>query len=156
MYGGASFPLGRFPVSYGLSPHVRGSPKVLPAFTEEQGSIPACTGEPKNGWEWKTLVRVYPRMYGGATEASRCVSTSAGLSPHVRGSRQAEIRDRGKSGSIPACTGEPSFFLFQEIIFRVYPRMYGGAQARPSHIKSKQGLSPHVRGSPRRRIGTKW
>ena len=46
MYGGAIKLASVFHSQPGLSPHVRGSPLVLPTGVPSIGSIPACTGEP--------------------------------------------------------------------------------------------------------------
>ena len=53
-------------------------------------------------------------------------------------------------GSIPACAGEPPTRRLTEDLVEVYPRVCGGTTYRPPMTKSGQGLSPRVRGNPRR------
>ncbi len=111
------------------------------------GSIPACTGEPLVHVIEKTLLTVYPRMYGGADVVTQVTRTGTGLSPHVRGSLVVLLRHCESDGSIPACTGEPMSVSCAFSRLKVYPRMYGGAPEIKRPAITSQGLSPHVRGS---------
>ena len=70
-------------------------------------SIPACTGEPGNSMITLYHGTVYPRVYGGTDFALLDMPAVPGLSPRVRGNRHSLWHRREKSGSIPACTGEP-------------------------------------------------
>ena len=72
--------------------------------------------------------RVYPRVYGGTN-----------WWPVVRS---------GRSGSIPACTGEPSRYSASVGRITVYPRVYGGTTATEGTSIDYDGLSPRVRGNP--------
>ena len=56
-------------------------------LTANEGSIPACAGEPMSDYEVRRLT-VYPRVCGGT-------------------GRQVQIRLVTFIGSIPACAGEP-------------------------------------------------
>ena len=115
----------------GLSPRVRGNRLPRPPARERLGSIPACAGEPQPA---RTVARgggglgsipacageppteavrtvpgkVYPRVCGGTPGARARGWASTGLSPRVRGNRADDPPERGVSGSIPACAGEPS------------------------------------------------
>ena len=114
----------------GLSPRVRGNrwhPAKQPRWG---GSIPACAGEPASASRARRarlLFWVYPRVCGGTLLPSRLRQwvwglsprvrgnpprlsnrmVSSGLSPRVRGNRKLRRPAGMRSGSIPACAGEP-------------------------------------------------
>ena len=69
------------------------------------------------------------------------------LSPRVRGSRRLAHRGGDRSGSIPACAGEPRATPRITPGPGVYPRVCGGAEISGHAIDSASGLSPRVRGS---------
>ncbi len=73
-----------------------------------------------------------------------------GLSPHVRGSRDQLPDQSARNGSIPARAGEPFARRKARSERRVYPRTCGGALSDFTISGLSTGLSPHVRGSPRR------
>ena len=49
----------------GLSPRVRGNPRISPMPSVIRRSIPACTGEPYSSNGGVETAEVYPRVYGG-------------------------------------------------------------------------------------------
>ena len=131
----------------GLSPRVRGNRHHLRSRGPSRGSIPACTGEPaseivqqSNGW-------VYPRVYGGTMATPAFRMRSAGLSPRVRGNLISLKWTDKPNGSIPACTGEPSWRRRRARPRRVYPRVYGGTVREQETGAEIPGLSPRVRGN---------
>ena len=69
-----------------------------------------------------------------------------GLSPRVRGILVQHYQEGVKRGSIPACTGNPSFSTSRSANARVYPRVYGESVSLDRQICSIRGLSPRVRG----------
>ena len=71
------------------------------------GSIPACAGEPRQGFPGSTGARVYPRVCGGTPIKRLARQLAGGLSPRVRGNRDDTAVGIGGRGSIPACAGEP-------------------------------------------------
>jgi len=134
----------------GLSPRVRGS-HVMRIWQGGAGrSIPACAGEPTARVEYGTLERVYPRVCGGAARTGGRVRRRLGLSPRVRGSHYRYLLLGGYFGSIPACAGEPLRQRSRAWPATVYPRVCGGAKPKGSANVTTKGLSPRVRGSPRR------
>ena len=150
VYGGTGRPLDHRPRRYGLSPRVRGNQEMRPCRLRQQGSIPACTGEPRARSPCVRAERVYPRVYGGTPERDvRCL-VSQGLSPRVRGNPRAERRRRPCGGSIPACTGEPGACPGAHGTRGVYPRVYGGTGRGRWPSPGSPGLSPRVRGNPSR------
>ena len=133
----------------GLSPRVRGNLMNLRPYQQEDGSIPACAGEPAairpvtyTGW-------VYPRVCGG---------TGSGSFSGLRTVR-----------SIPACAGEPQVSALPSSLSEVYPRVCGGTSWNGTDYTGLgrsiprvcggtclkrwcksviKGLSPRVRGNP--------
>ena len=92
----------------GLSPRVRGNPDKAYAALADAGSIPACAGEPECS-DGKSIQRaVYPRVCGGTPGAPSKRLPEAGLSPRVRGNRRSMGICQIRTGSIPACAGEPT------------------------------------------------
>ena len=53
-------------------------------------------------------------------------------------------------GSIPACAGEPESAPLHQRLYEVYPRVCGGTGGQHLILPSHRGLSPRVRGNPRR------
>ena len=72
----------------GLSPRVRGNPRLNGDGPTLRRSIPACAGEPPSPVSNSERHRVYPRVCGGTAQRDR----SGGQ----------------RRRSIPACAGEPS------------------------------------------------
>ena len=131
----------------GLSPRVRGSRLHRRFRARDYRSIPACAGEPHWRNDCGFVVRVYPRVCGGATIRIDAEDLEKGLSPRVRGSRSMGVAIVRRNGSIPACAGEPTAGGPGGKSGRVYPRVCGGATIRSTHCGPSKGLSPRVRGS---------
>ena len=111
----------------GLSPRVRGNPGQEELLLRQNGSIPACAGEPILILVSPRQPPVYPRVCGGTDGTSGATRLRVGLSPRVRGAHNPAVvtggvcglspRVRGNripvdagtstTGSIPACAGEP-------------------------------------------------
>ena len=152
----------------GLSPRVRGNlastvqttinGRSIPACTGEPaecsgafpalGSIPACTGEPIKPEPEPEAKAVYPRVYGGTPQPTRCADAPSGLSPRVRGNQAVLVETHVRERSIPACTGEPLPLSGSITIPSVYPRVYGGTGLGFDLGHLGLGLSPRVRGNP--------
>ena len=113
-----------------------------------QRSIPACAGEPPVLVNEAQVAEVYPRVCGGTTYGFRYPAGESGLSPRVRGNPPHGTGKCGCPGSIPACAGEPAGCPAPGSGARVYPRVCGGTNRRPSRHHPRQGLSPRVRGNP--------
>jgi len=105
--GGAFLCLSHPPSPQGLSPRVRGSQGTGHPRRLVRGSIPACAGEPTARRGPNGLLRVYPRVCGGASHTFRVWASARGLSPRVRGSPPVALRPIDHPRSIPACAGEP-------------------------------------------------
>ena len=94
-------------IARGLSPRVRGNRSVEVLRRHLDRSIPACAGEPASVAGCKKSNAVYPRVCGGTMKPCVMFSLAHGLSPRVRGNRARLIHGHLRSGSIPACAGEP-------------------------------------------------
>ncbi len=145
--GGAAARVTVKATTQGLSPRVRGSLVDFFHANVNQGSIPACAGEPQSARSRSRTRRVYPRVCGGAASRRRTSACSRGLSPRVRGSLN-DLNKRGRDvGSIPACAGEPPSGVHRRGLLWVYPRVCGGAVEDAGIRVGGSGLSPRVRGS---------
>ena len=132
----------------GLSPRVRGNHDGQGACDDEDGSIPACAGEPHRTPIGRTTRRVYPRVCGGTGAFQPHQTGQGGLSPRVRGNRRPSRCAAIPTGSIPACAGEPLRRSSATAAARVYPRVCGGTWNPLPRRSSRCGLSPRVRGNP--------
>ena len=133
----------------GLSPRVRGNHCISLHVRGQEGSIPACAGEPRPGTPRPRPYSVYPRVCGGTQAASSKPLAQYGLSPRVRGNRRALARNEARTGSIPACAGEPPCHPSRPPNARVYPRVCGGTSRHAATPICRIGLSPRVRGNLR-------
>ena len=135
----------------GLSPRVRGNRLTRDITILEGRSIPACAGEPSPPSCPPLPCRVYPRVCGGTRRGGHFHRRGQGLSPRVRGNRDALQPAVALQGSIPACAGEPRSPGRRFPASRVYPRVCGGTRPPLYRSPSRIGLSPRVRGNPGRR-----
>ena len=134
----------------GLSPRVRGNPQTEGQLVEDEGSIPACAGEPPAKKVLTRRRRVYPRVCGGTRRGAPLRPPLRGLSPRVRGNPTAPACRPFCARSIPACAGEPapgSPLSPLSPLSPVYPRVCGGTAGHRSGTPSWWGLSPRVRGN---------
>ena len=115
----------------GLSPRVRGNRSPAAASSR--------TG-------------VYPRECGGTVNRAGMREGSLGLSPRVRGNHRGRFRELRRGGSIPASAGEPYASKSSCLSAKVYPRECGGTLPPAAPVSSSMGLSPRVRGNPRRAV----
>ncbi len=129
---------------------MRGNRKTVLSPTTCSRSIPACAGEPHHGIGLEHCARVYPRVCGGTRSYWPLKLPSSGLSPRVRGNPcYWQAWDRHQR-SIPACAGEPLSQLSASRSTEVYPRVCGGTLSLAITFVYMRGLSPRVRGNPKR------
>ena len=150
MCGGTCGPRAPSGPPTGLSPRVRGNHPHLPLPPPASGSIPACAGEPRRRGARGCRKKVYPRVCGGTTPKRAVRVLRGGLSPRVRGNLFQKFVGIVVPGSIPACAGEPRGERGGQGHQRVYPRVCGGTEATEAMLTELSGLSPRVRGNPRR------
>ena len=135
------------PRAAGLSPRVRGNPRMAPPGIWRRRSIPACAGEPPERSYHGSDGQVYPRVCGGTHCQSYHWCAYHGLSPRVRGNPERQNRRSPNAGSIPACAGEPWIHRRLSAVSAVYPRVCGGTQRGRASKPDAGGLSPRVRGN---------
>ena len=154
----------------GLSPRVRGNRRSACSHSHQDGSIPACAGNPARPDAQHVLYRVYPRVCGGTQRVVLPARPLSGLSPRVRGNHALERDGRVHDGSIPACAGEPApppapgspspvypracagepaAVRSPDEYPAVYPRVCGGTARCGVQCRPPMGLSPRVRGNHR-------
>ena len=92
-------------------------------------------------------MRVYPRVCGGTNSDDFTASQWKGLSPRVRGNRSGGSTRDSRTGSIPACAGEPCYGTDETAKAMVYPRVCGGTPNSRRYTTTPVGLSPRVRGN---------
>ena len=146
--GGTVVANGKDMTDDGLSPRVRGNHTVESIKGLENGSIPACAGEPPKDGLADGTQEVYPRVCGGTAARNEKPVSVTGLSPRVRGNRGQPDQTVICDGSIPACAGEPRSGCWPVSGRRVYPRVCGGTLLALALSLAISGLSPRVRGNP--------
>ena len=134
----------------GLSPPVRGNPARASMITLRWRSIPARAGKPRLSRSIPAGVKVYPRPCGETFRRDARALCATGLSPPVRGNHSRALTNIVTPRSIPARAGKPRTPKQCAGHRRVYPRPCGETRRRPPHPPSLRGLSPPVRGNPRR------
>jgi len=135
----------------GPSPRARGSLLSMTFVDMDNGSIPACAGEPLEAPNSGHPSRVHPRVRGGATGISSIGMRLKGPSPRARGSLTGGHRAILLCGSIPACAGEPFGRRLDRDRCGVHPRVRGGAIMTKAVLIPDEGPSPRARGSHRDR-----
>ena len=146
----------RRPPRMGLSPRVRGNPTWQLDVAVNYGSIPACAGEPSAFFAGDGHPQVYPRVCGGTQSTVGRMTPLRGLSPRVRGNRDALSGLPRLARSIPACAGEPPGMYLGAYPGKVYPRVCGGTYLDWADDCIRIGLSPRVRGNPPSATGPRW
>ena len=134
----------------GLSPRVRGNPVRQRLAGHCGRSIPACAGEPEPSGQRCTRCRVYPRVCGGTLNQTRLCHPYPGLSPRVRGNPIFFHDEPPRTGSIPACAGEPLCRQATPVWCQVYPRVCGGTDDIDGADDLPQGSIPACAGEPQR------
>ena len=145
--GGTHWPHLRCLYSSGLSPRVRGNPRLIHVIGDADRSIPACAGEPAGQLLLAHGSGVYPRVCGGTASRRGGELGSMGLSPRVRGNPMRVYSSTSWVRSIPACAGEPVRSVRQHEKLSVYPRVCGGTRLQKAAVRRQDGLSPRVRGN---------
>ena len=132
----------------GLSPRMRGNPRIAPRAICMFRSIPAYAGEPRRREPGGPHPQVYPRVCGGTPSAGLYSARAVGLSPRMRGNRDLPARHERYRGSIPAYAGEPATACGRTRCAGVYPRVCGGTLVGAARAIGDGGLSPRMRGNP--------
>ncbi len=136
----------------GLSPRLRGNLRAGRLPQPRDRSIPAPAGEPVDKLTLYDIWWVYPRACGGTPARTLPLQRREGLSPRLRGNRQARGARGKPSGSIPAPAGEPRVRWTGLHHHQVYPRACGGTAQGKTWLLKNVGLSPRLRGNLRYRV----
>ena len=98
-------PLHFHPPTHGSSPRVRGTRRRTLSRQQPVRFIPACAGNSSKRTPISSTTPVHPRVCGELAPCLASVTTSAGSSPRVRGTRRERQRALGRGRFIPACAG---------------------------------------------------
>mgnify|MGYP007066784724 CR=1 FL=1 len=134
-------------IAQGLSPRVRGNLPKVHKPASGRGPIPACAGQPLPESSQGHPAWAYPRVCGATACGLSFSFFLAGLSPRVRGNRDAAKVNIRASGPIPACAGQPEQQRFQAFFAWAYPRVCGATSTISRMSRAVSGLSPRVRGN---------
>ena len=111
--------------SWGLSPRVRGNPKLMQLEPDARGPIPARAGQPVLMPFLFVLIWAYPRACGATSLHTHHVIGNEGLSPRVRGNPIGIRILSARTGPIPARAGQPLGQSGHSRAHRAYPRACG-------------------------------
>ena len=134
-------------IALGRSPRMRGSLEEVKNLSSYFRSIPAYAGEPLLAMRAGQSKWVDPRVCGGALLRQDVRFSFVGRSPRMRGSHRLYQDHPTLPGSIPAYAGEPYHFNIPPLLFRVDPRVCGGAAFGAWRKEGEWGRSPRMRGS---------
>ena len=118
----------------GLSPRMRGNPRVPAPALCNPGPIPAYAGEPSASHRYPCRTRAYPRVCGGTDSHYISKHQTEGLSPRMRGNQLWLDSASAVDGPIPAYAGEPFHAALPRSPVRAYPRVCGGTAAKNQAI----------------------
>ena len=139
----------------GSSPHVRGARLERDENPSGSGIIPACAGSTGFLRRTRARRRDHPRMCGEHQRFDDGEIYTAGSSPHVRGAQENQGHHWWCRGIIPACAGSTQTLPVSTRPYRDHPRMCGEHDPPCWSLHVFQGSSPHVRGAPKGRSGSK-
>ena len=131
----------------GSSPHMRGTHDQIPAGYLLGGIIPAHAGNTERVPRRLGAGGDHPRTCGEHSCDISVLSTSAGSSPHMRGTLVRYKRLEHVGGIIPAHAGNTAGTGFQRLRRRDHPRTCGEHQKSNIVLCTRLGSSPHMRGT---------
>ena len=126
---------------------MRGNRLAPAPLVQWHGSIPAHAGQPVSARPRRGRLRVYPRACGATHGLPDDEREWSGLSPRMRGNRDARILGHKLIGSIPAHAGQPPSRPSTPRRGRVYPRACGATGTPVDIGTDTEGLSPRMRGN---------
>jgi len=135
------------PQAQGSSPHARGTRFTESALVPDLRLIPACAGNTRSYFRLIASAAAHPRMRGEHQSPMNTQPTSAGSSPHARGtpSRLGEAATLGRL--IPACAGNTDRGWASLRTPMAHPRMRGEHSCVCMAVPIAGGSSPHARGT---------
>ncbi len=132
----------------GLSPRLRGTRHMNPAFAVYDGPIPAPAGDPSIHDISASRSAAYPRACGGPFLPVIRPAPAKGLSPRLRGTPSWIPAGWLKARPIPAPAGDPARVPTRQAQSPAYPRACGGPITPICEKSPTCGLSPRLRGTP--------
>ena len=169
-------------VSWGSSPHTRGTlnvkqgkawingdhPRIrgehvndLLASVDKKGIIPAYAGNTNcMFYQIRRLWGIIPAYAGNTSCLVLRKGKLAGSSPHTRGTQTSGGRGTCRARDHPRIRGEHA--VHQRLIdsvFRIIPAYAGNTLFQSWCLDGKKGSSPHTRGTPKsrnQRFGCRW
>ena len=112
-------------VTWGSSPHARGTLGRVLVDRARPGIIPACAGNTVSRSRMRSGMRDHPRMRGEHPTFFRAGFTVLGSSPHARGTPIPRRFRFECLGIIPACAGNTYFCSMSRRGHGDHPRMRG-------------------------------
>ena len=134
----------------GLSPRLRGTPRSPPAGADRTRFIPAPAGNTPAGPLPDPRLAVYPRACGEHLFDLIQKCERPGLSPRLRGTHPGRADTPASCRFIPAPAGNTKNYGFILTGDSVYPRACGEHAFTGRLRLLDLGLSPRLRGTPRR------
>ena len=110
--------------------------------------IPACAGNASKAALPSCRQSVHPRVCGERISGKPAAVGWRGSSPRVRGTQPKMREQRGRDRFIPACAGNATCGQFEVATDAVHPRVCGERLQRQPWLRSTNGSSPRVRGTP--------
>ena len=140
-------------VSFGSSPHTRGTHTEAQLKAIHGRFIPAYAGNAAPTHSFCRSVPVHPRIRGERSATAHPVGRSCGSSPHTRGTLSGVALLRLQFRFIPAYAGNAIQKSSRRLPMTVHPRIRGERTRKTSLLPSLPGSSPHTRGTPEHPAG---
>ena len=135
-------------LTYGSSPHTRGTPHPGDIHQQRIRFIPAYAGNAMTRmFLWDTTA-VHPRIRGERPYTAHASERSAGSSPHTRGTPGPLEFTRPAARFIPAYAGNAWSASSSRARRSVHPRIRGERKSCCADRSFRRGSSPHTRGTP--------
>ena len=132
---------------WGSSPHMRGTLRMRRKLNVAGRIIPAHAGNTTGLFAPVMMRRDHPRTCGEHLRRKASWHSSAGSSPHMRGTRPRNDDSLSRAGIIPAHAGN-TFNLDESVLGREdHPRTCGEHKKRLNRAECRRGSSPHMRGT---------
>ena len=133
--------------STGSSPHTRGTQRMPGRARTPDRFIPAHAGNTRTRRDVRAGRPVHPRTRGEHLPQISQIVTVFGSSPHTRGTLVAYVPDGWDMRFIPAHAGNTLSRRGLEHISTVHPRTRGEHFSTDDFTATKDGSSPHTRGT---------
>ncbi len=140
------------PPTAGSSPHARGTQRGPFSRKPDDRIIPACAGNASSCRGSAVPHTDHPRMRGERRLRGYVAFVARGSSPHARGTHRPIGNVPQQRRIIPACAGNAATGPAVDVTRPDHPRMRGERHCRVSVGHTKNGSSPHARGTRSRRL----